>query len=70
MVVSKGITLDRETADRITLLTLIDYRNYLRKELKGYAKGEWLHADDVISHQKTIEALEMIIDHFGGEVEA
>ena len=42
----------------------------LRKELNAYAKGEWLHPDDVVSHQKTIEALELIIDHLGGEVEA
>jgi hypothetical protein len=65
---SKKLKLDGETADRITLLTLKSYRRYLKKELKDHEeKGTWLHEDDVWGNTKTIAALTLIIDHFGGE---
>jgi hypothetical protein len=62
---TKKIELDGETADRITVLTLKDYRSYLKKELAQFKKGEYLHPDDVAGNIKAIEALNLIIKHFG-----
>ena len=65
--------IDGETADRITALTLRDYRAYLKKELKQWKKnpktdsnpdGFWLHPEDVAGNIRAIEALDLIIGHF------
>ena len=69
------ITLDGETADRITLLNLKDYKSYLTKELTAWRKnpqtkdnpnGVWLHPDDVTGNTVAINALSLVIKHFGG----
>ena len=68
------ITLDGDTADRITVLTLKEYRGYLKKELTEWTKnpksdsnpdGYWLHPEDVSGNLRTIEALNLVIKHFG-----
>ena len=68
------ITLDSDTADRITVLTLKEYRSYLKKELAEWKKnpksdsnpdGYWLHPEDVSGNLRTIEALNLVIKHFG-----
>ena len=68
------ITLDGETADRITLLNLKEYRSYLTKELTAWRKnprtednpdGVWLHPEDVTGNTVAINALNLIIRHFG-----
>ena len=68
------ITLDGETADRITLLNLKEYRGYLTKELSAWRKnprtednpdGVWLHPEDVTGNTVAINALNLIIRHFG-----
>ena len=65
--------IDGETADRITALTLRDYRAYLKKELKEWKKnpksdanpaGKWMHPEDVGINLQTIAALDLIISHF------
>ena len=70
------ITLDGDTADRITVLTLKEYRGYLKKELAEWKKnpksdsnpdGYWLHPEDVSGNLRTIEALNLVIKHFGKE---
>ena len=67
------ITLDAETADRITLLNLKDYKSYLTKELTAWRKnpltednptGVWLHPEDVTGNMAAIKALNIIIKHF------
>ena len=64
---SKGkLELDFETADRITVLSLKDQRQYLKKELADYKKGQYLHPEDVVGNQKLIEAMDLIIKHYGG----
>jgi len=63
---SKGITLDFDTADRITLLVLHDQLKYLRKELEDYKEGKWLHPEDVVNNAKIIAALELLIPYYGG----
>ena len=69
------ITLDGETADRITLLNLKEYRSYLKSELAAWRKnprtednpdGVWLHPEDVAGNTVAINALNLIIKHFGG----
>ena len=69
------ITLDGETADRITLLNLKEYKSYLTKELTAWRKnphtednptGVWLHPDDITGNTAAINALSLIIKHFGG----
>lgn len=64
---SRQIVLDSEAADRITLCNLQDYRGYLKKELKEYKKGKWLHSEDVAGNIQRIEALNLIIKDFGGK---
>ena len=67
------ITLDGETADRITLLNLKEYRSYLKSELTAWKKnprtednpeGVWLHPEDVAGNTVAINALNLIIKHF------
>ena len=65
---SNGITIDFDTADRITLLVLKDQLKYLRKELEDYKEGKWLHPEDVVNNAKIIEALELLIPYYGGTV--
>ena len=73
---TKQLTIDSETADRITVLNLQDYRAYLKKELKAWKKnpktdsnpdGYCLHPEDVSGNIQTIEALNLVIKHFGKE---
>lgn len=61
---AKKLEIDGETADRITVLNLIDYRKYLKNELKAYRKGAYLHNEDVVGNLKRIEALTLIIGDF------
>jgi hypothetical protein len=65
---SAGLSIDFDTADRITLLVLKDQLKYLRKELEDYKEGKWLHPEDVVSNAKIIEALELLIPYYGGTV--
>lgn len=67
------ITLDGDTADRITLLTLKEYRAYLKKELAEWKKnpktdanpgGVWLHPEDVVINTRVIEALTTVIKQY------
>ena len=67
------ITLDGDTADRITLLTLKEYRGYLKKELSEWKKnpktddnlnGYWLHPEDVVTNTRVIEALTTVIKQY------
>ena len=69
------ITLDGDTADRITVLALKEHRTYLKKELTDWKKnprsdanpdGYWLHPEDVNGNQIMIHHLDAVIKHFGG----
>ena len=71
----KKLEVDGETADRITVLNLKDYRAYLKKELADWKKnprtdsntsGTWLHPEDVAGNIQRIEALNLIIKDYGG----
>ena len=56
-----GLTLDWETADRITVLTLKDQLAYLKEELRLHREeGQYLHPEDaMMSEFKLIPALEL-----------
>lgn len=59
------IELDMETANRITLLTLKDYRKYLKWELNQYKKKKmYLHPEDVVGNMARIERLDLVIKDF------
>lgn len=62
----KQIVLDGDAADKITVCNLKDYRQYLKKELAQFKKGEYLHEEDVAGNIKRIAALDLIIKDFGG----
>jgi hypothetical protein len=71
---ARKLELDGEIADGITVLNLINYRAYLKTELNLWKKnprsdtnpdGYWLHPDDVAGNIRAIEALNLIIKHFG-----
>ena len=62
----KGLEIDYDTADRITLLNLIDQRKYLKKELKDYRQGQWLHPEDLFRNAEIITALDILIPYYGG----
>jgi hypothetical protein len=64
--VSKKLEIDFETADRITVITLKEQRRYLKKELAAFKKGEYLHPDDVVNNTRVVQALDLVIKHFGG----
>lgn len=64
---SKGLEIDYETADRITMLTLTDQRNYLKKELQQFEEGGYLHPDDVAQNYLLIKYMDKIIKYFGGQ---
>jgi hypothetical protein len=60
------ITLDSEAADRITVITLKEQRQYLKKELAEFKKGKWLHPEDVVNNTRMIQSLDQVIKYFGG----
>ncbi len=66
----KGITLDFETADRITVLTMQDQLKYLKEEIRLHVEeGQYLHPEDYHnSMTKLIPALEVLIPYYGGHL--
>lgn len=61
---TKKMELDYETADRITVLNLKDYREQLKKELKSKGRKK-MHPGDVESNTRVIEALDLLLKQFG-----
>lgn len=59
------LTIDGDTADRITLLTLKEQRKYLKKELADHKKGEYLHPEDVVKNIELIKHMDALIKYFG-----
>jgi hypothetical protein len=65
-VSKRKLEIDVETADRITVISLKEQRGYLKKELKRFEKGEYLHPEDVVNNTRMIQALDQIIKYYGG----
>ena len=59
------ITLDGDTADRITVLTLKEQRRYLKKELADFKKGGYLHPEDVVNNTRLVQAIDDVIKYYG-----
>jgi hypothetical protein len=64
--VRKGLEIDFDTADRITVITLKEQRKYLKKELAQFKKGAYLHPEDVVNNTRLVQALDLVIDYYGG----
>lgn len=61
------LSIDLETADRITALNLIEWRKYLKKENKTLEKKFPLPdhlAQDLINNKKYIQALDIVISAY------
>ena len=65
---SRGLEIDFETADRITLLSLKDHLAYLKEEVRLHVEeGKYLHPEDYhMNMTKLIPALELLIPYYGG----
>ena len=60
------LEIDVETADRITVISLKEQRQYLKKELAKFKKGEYLHPEDVVGNTRLIQAMDLLIAYYGG----
>ncbi len=65
-----GLELDYETADKITVLNLLDQLEYLQNELKNHREnGAYMHKDDAYNSEfKLIPALKTILHYYGEDV--
>ena len=69
-----GLTLDFETADRITRLNLTEHRDYLKSELeKMYETMDsenpyWMHPDDIDLNHSMIKRINVLLEYYGGEL--
>jgi len=72
----EGLAIPYEVADNITLVSLIDSRDYLQSELDQWQAnpkdelnpdGYWLHPEDVVNNIKYIRAMNLLIRYYGGE---
>lgn len=62
-----GVMIDYDTADRICLASLADYRESLQGQLRRHREeGAWMHAEDVVHNEKMIEALTFVMKDYGG----
>ena len=71
------LTIDCETADNITRLTLTDAIDTCQSELDQWQanpkdednpNGYWLHPEDVVNNMKHIRQINSILQYFGGEL--
>ena len=70
---SQALTIDQQTAERITLAVLKDYRAYLKKELRDWKAnpqseenpdGVWMHPEDVGNNTRRIAAITLLVADF------
>ena len=60
------LEIDIETAERLALISLKDHQKYIKKELKQFKKGSYLHPEDVVYNTRLLEALDTVIKYYGG----
>ena len=65
MIMGEG-TIAIGNAHRIILLTLINLRKYLKKDLEDYSKGKRIKPEDSSRNAEIITALDILIPYFGG----
>lgn len=63
-----GLTIDWETADRITLACLKDQLRLQEKDVKEHLEnGKWMHPEDLhLATTQYIPALKTLIHFWGG----
>ncbi len=62
-----GLTLDFDTADKITMLVMQDQLKGLRMELAEFQdRKKRFNLEDVVNTAKIIAALELLIPYYGG----
>jgi hypothetical protein len=63
-----NMTIDWDSADRITALNLAKYRDNMQEALDKAATGEgWLHEDDEVHNRAMIQAINFVLKDFGFE---
>ena len=66
---SKGLEIPFEIADMITLSSLMDQHKYLKEETRRQLEeGVWLHPEDLGRNIQIINAMELLIPYYGGEL--
>ena len=66
---SKGLEIPFEIADMITLSSLMDQHKYLKEETRQHLEeGVWLHPEDLGRNIQIINAMELLIPYYGGEL--
>jgi len=64
-----GLELDYETADKITVLNLLDQLEFLQNELNAHRNGDYMHKDDAYNSEfKLVPALKTILQYYGEDV--
>ena len=65
----KEMSIPFEVADGITLANMQEQLKFLKKELKDYEAGSWMHPEDADrSRHELIPALKTLIKYYGGSV--
>lgn len=59
-----GLSIDFETADKITVANLKQYMEMMQNDIDNYKIGGWLHQDDFNHNKKMIEAIKFVINDF------
>jgi hypothetical protein len=71
------VTLDSDTCDNITRLTLTEQRDYILSELHKWEadpqsddnpNGYWMHPEDVVNSKVYVKQINSILNYFGGEL--
>ncbi len=67
MIKIKEMTIPFEVADGIVLASLKEQLKFLKKELKDYEAGSWMHPEDADkSRHELIPSLKILIKYYGG----
>ena len=66
---TQGISIPHEVGDAITLASLTDQYRYLKEETREHLEeGKYLHAEDLGKNIQLMQALELLIPYYGGQV--
>lgn len=68
---ARGLEIDWDVADKITLAVLVDHLKMLRKEIRDKdEKGSYMHPEDYTkAKEELIPALEVLIPYYGGDID-
>lgn len=72
-----GIKIPTDLATQITLATLTEDRDFIKKLLDEWQKnpkseynpnGIWMHPDDVVNNYQIVGYLDQLIKYYGGDL--